>query len=254
MAESNCNKGCCPIGSEPALASDYQAKGAESILGDLPIYTIGEGKSAVIVSYDVYGFNGGRVRLICDQLAEQGYYVILPDFYRGDAWDPETAITMELTTFVQKFAWEKLKVDFDEKLLPHLAEKGIEKVGLVGFCWGAWLNFHAMHNEKFTCGANLHPSIRLENCFGSNEVELAKGVKCPQLVFAASNDPDNVKGDGEVLQVLKAAPFGDKCVFQEFPEVNHGFVTRGDVSTPEVARDVKIAMEGVVAFFKTHLG
>lgn len=62
--QSNC--GCCPIGSEPALASTYKPKGKVETFGDLPVYTIGKGEKAVIVAYDIYGFDSGRTRLVCD--------------------------------------------------------------------------------------------------------------------------------------------------------------------------------------------
>ena len=58
---------CCPKGSLGSLTVDYTAKGTESMLsGDLPVYTVGDPSSGrgVIVAYDIYGFNGGRIRNI----------------------------------------------------------------------------------------------------------------------------------------------------------------------------------------------
>mmetsp|Transcript_14414 Transcript_14414/g.12229 ORF Transcript_14414/g.12229 Transcript_14414/m.12229 type:complete len:104 (+) Transcript_14414:41-352(+) len=75
--------GCCPIGSEPQLAANYKSKGNEDKFGDLPVYLNGKGDKWIIVTYDIFGFDGGRTRLICDQLAGLGYNVILPDFYKG---------------------------------------------------------------------------------------------------------------------------------------------------------------------------
>jgi dienelactone hydrolase len=74
-----------------------------SNLDDLPIYIVGnpDSRKAVIVSYDIYGFEGlnhlfaysyriwcenpylgGRIRNICDEIAMAGFFVILPDFLR----------------------------------------------------------------------------------------------------------------------------------------------------------------------------
>ena len=81
---------CCPSGSLPALSCSYTPRGSEEKLGDLPLYVAGEkSEFALIVSYDIYGFHGGRIRNICDQLADQGYYVVLPDFFRGECWTAE---------------------------------------------------------------------------------------------------------------------------------------------------------------------
>lgn len=84
---------CCPEGSVPSLvaAAHYDQKGHTDMLGDLPVYIVGPSPSltAVIVSYDIYGFNGGRIRNICDEFAQSGHLVILPDYFRGDCWSAE---------------------------------------------------------------------------------------------------------------------------------------------------------------------
>jgi len=257
--------GCCPKGSEPALAATYVAKGTESKLGDLSIYTIGTGNTAIIVNNDIYGFNGGRIRLICDQLANDGYFVILPDYFRGDSYPADAEIEPNrLGEFLKKHSWAQVKSDLEDKVYPYLkGEKSIEKFAMIGFCWGAWVNLHASVNEEVVCAANVHPAFNLENFHGkpdndvsyffeNKEAELTKLVKCPQLIYSASNDLPSIKGDGEIIKILKEKPFGDNCVFRDFPDVVHGFATRGDLEKPEVARDVKIVMEGVADFFKAN--
>ena len=39
----------------------------------------------------------------------------------------------------------------------------------------------------------------------------------------------------------------------EFPDMSHGWLPRGDMSKPEVARDVKKTMENLIAFFAKNL-
>jgi dienelactone hydrolase len=81
---------CCPVGSLPSLtpSEEYVTKGEVILLGDLPAYVVGSRSAshAVIVGYDIYGFNGGRIRNICDEIASHGYLVVLPDYFRGDCW------------------------------------------------------------------------------------------------------------------------------------------------------------------------
>mmetsp|Transcript_59090 Transcript_59090/g.67283 ORF Transcript_59090/g.67283 Transcript_59090/m.67283 type:complete len:256 (+) Transcript_59090:44-811(+) len=254
MAEST-NTGCCPKGSEPALAANYKALGTVSKIEDLPIYTVGEGKkSAIVLNYDIYGFDGGRTKLICDQLAAEGHFVILPDYYRGESFPVDAEVNVEnLTPFVHTYPWEKLQADLEGKVLPFLKEKGFEKIGALGFCWGAWINLNISGTGKLDCAANAHPSFNAENFFGKSEVELAKRVQCPQLIFAAGNDLPNIKEGGEIVNLLKEKTFGDKCVFREFPDVVHGFASRGELEKPEVASAVKEFIEGVTQFFKANL-
>ena len=92
-------------------------------VGDMEVYRTGAGNKCIIWCYDIYGFTvslstynysrksnskeshvnkwwifannylllsifcwcqGGRTRQLCDMLADAGYLVILPDFFRGE--------------------------------------------------------------------------------------------------------------------------------------------------------------------------
>ena len=67
---------CCPPGSWGELKpdADYENKGAVEKLSGLDIYVTGkmEGGRCVIWNYDIFGFDGGRTRQLCDILGEQG--------------------------------------------------------------------------------------------------------------------------------------------------------------------------------------
>ena len=74
------------------------------------------------------------------------------------------------------------------------------------------------------------------------------------MLLQAGNDPDNTKPGGAVHQALGKHPgFGAKCVVEDFPEMKHGWLPRGDLSQPAVARDVAAAMKKVLAFLDQHL-
>lgn len=58
---------------------------------DLDLYVVGNGTKAIIWNYGIHGFNGGsRARQFCDLFADNGYMVILPDYFRGDSLDFRT--------------------------------------------------------------------------------------------------------------------------------------------------------------------
>ena len=80
---------CCPSTAWGELKNpDYKEKGKVEKIDDLDIYVVGNGSKCIIWNYDVFGFNGGRTRQMCDFLAESGYLVIMPDYYRGTMCDP----------------------------------------------------------------------------------------------------------------------------------------------------------------------
>ena len=72
------NMSCCPEGSWGALietAPDaYVAKGRVERRGDIDLYVVGaaDGGKCVIWNYDIFGFNGGRTKLLCDIIAQNG--------------------------------------------------------------------------------------------------------------------------------------------------------------------------------------
>ena len=65
---------CCPKTSWGALKrdADYVERGTVEMLGDdLPVYRTGQVSDRCVVwNYDIMGFNGGRTRQLCDQLAD----------------------------------------------------------------------------------------------------------------------------------------------------------------------------------------
>ena len=245
---------CCPPGSWPALKApaDYVPVGQVSLLGDLPIYTSGSpGDRAILVWPEVFGWEG-RLKNICDQLGSEGYFVVMPDHMRG-----ETMATGG-QGFLKKWADYNSVTgrDITEKLLPYLKQNGVTKIGAIGFCWGAWVIHRASAaGVPLLCGAGCHPSVRLENMASDSadtELELAGKVRCPMLLAAAGNDPENVKEGGAVSELLKKR--FPSSVVRSFPAQQHGWVSRGDVTDDTVANGVRDAMSLCQDFFVAHMG
>lgn len=104
-------------------------------------------------------------------------------------------------------------------------------------------------NVEFRAGISLHPShTGISGALGINEADLLKDVKCPQLFLPAGDDHENVRFGGLGKQIL-----GDGLEIIEFPDMKHGWSVRGDLSKPEVERDVKKAFNFVLTFFGKYL-
>ena len=54
---------------------------------DIPTYTVGPADSnfTVFFVHDIFGMHEGRVKALCDYLAERGYRVVFPDWHKGDS-------------------------------------------------------------------------------------------------------------------------------------------------------------------------
>jgi len=239
---------CCPPGSEPQLSDTHQPNGKEFNIGDLPVYHVGTGEKAIVVCYDAFGMTSGRIKLICDQLAHAGFQAILPDFLRNDPFNGDWDNFMP---WLLRTPWSKVRDDLANKVFPFLKEHGAKTFGIVGFCWGNWVVFHASAEfPEIKAGASAHPSA-VQACekFGENLDEIIDKIKVPQLVLAAGNDLDSIKPGGVYAEKLKQ--HGGE--FYEYKDQNHGWVNRGDLNDPKVEAAVKDATEKIINIFKKHL-
>ena len=107
------------------------------------------------------------------------------------------------------------------------------------------------HHKYITC-CNIFPfhekNFFTENILEENEEEILKEVKSPQMFLPARSDKDSVKMNGLGKKIL-----GDGVEIIEFPDMSHGWTTRGDLSDPKVERDVKKAFNFVISFFGKYL-
>ncbi|CAJ1341359.1 unnamed protein product, partial [Effrenium voratum] len=231
---------------------DYKAKGAESKLGELSVYSVGpSSEKGILVLPDVFGWqsNAGRLMGIADTLADCGYKVLLSDPFYGDT----AAGKPDIVEWIKGFPWEK-KVGSDiEACVKHLQDQGCKSIGVVGFCWGVWAFCKASSlGVPFKCGVGPHPSTRLEGVFGGDEQQMIDKVSMPVLLMPAGNDPENLKEGGAVAASLVAK--GGQSI--TFPDMQHGWSCRGDLSLPEVKRDTELAMKHMVEdrFGQIHTG
>lgn len=246
---------CCPDGSWPATQAptSYSPKGLEILLeNSLPVYVVGESsKKAIIVFPEVFSWEG-RLKGICDSFADKGYFVIMPDIMRGDTMANHLGSEEVKQAFLSKWAQWNLCEGDCATIFNYLTDKGITKIGSVGFCWGAWVIFHvSASGMPLTAGAGCHPSLRLEGYSGGTVEDLTSQVNCPMMLASARNDPDNVQEGGEVSRIL-SEKFPTSMVVS-YPDVDHGWVSRGDVSDEIVAKGVRDALKQCETFFSAHL-
>jgi len=239
---------CCPPGSLARLGQgSHTPKGQVYKRGDLSIYIVGQGKNCILWNYDIFGFDGGRTKELCDLLAEAGFLVVLPDWFRGTWQDPfQPGIPEFLARTTQ---WDKILSDWERLVRPLAVESGAGTFLTVGTCWGSYpvLRFSSLND--FKAGISIHPShTKISEALGVDEKSILEQVRCPQLFMPAGNDTEQVKAGGLASQVL-----GGKLQIIEFPDMAHGFLTRGDMGKEEVARDVKDASQNIIKFFNTNI-
>jgi len=186
--------------------------------------------------------------MMCDIAADEGYLVVLPDYYRdGKFHDVKNPGTMEFLK--DQSDWSKLKVDFEDKVLPFARENGATTFGAIGTCWGSYMVVRQCAFPALKAGVSMHPShTPVSSIMGEVEKDILQAITCPQLFMPAGNDPPNVKAGGVGSEAL-----GEKLEIIEFGDMSHGWTTRGDMKDEKVNRDVKKAFQSALDFFKKHV-
>lgn len=238
--------------------SGYKQQGEVVDLGpDLQIYVVGEaGGPSVIWNFDSKGFNGGRTRERCDQLAAQGFLVIMPDFFHGEVPQEcgpgDFACWADVAPFLNaKTNWTRLLSDWNLVRAWAEEEKGVTKFAAVGTCWGSYMTLRMSSLPEVFAGVSIHPShsVLIPN-LGEDEADILGQVEAPQLILPTMTDSDNVKPGGLAETIL--AEKGVEVSIVPFLTMNHGFLTRGDMEDPDVAAEVSRAMDATVDFIGTH--
>jgi len=241
-------------------------------IGELDCYVAGEPagalRAAIVVMYDVYGLNGGHARGVCDELAAAGYYVVMPDFFRGGTIEPfyRAGEPQRGKQWLRQFDWACVGAHLSA-VHEHLRSLGIGRVGSIGFCWGAWAVAKACQDPtKVQAGVWCHPSCQVarELYEGETEAELAGALRAPTLVMTGRNDPE-IYRDGSLTGVMARNGVPGEAV--HFEDMVHGWVTRGagflgrdwsatsclPETDPRVQRDVRRALQLAAGWFAKHL-
>ena len=263
---------CCPPGSHgEAPPSNEGTIGIEKQTSNgLNYYQVGQGTSVIIVCTDVFGWKSGRHRLVCDELANEGYHVYMPDYFHGSpaAVLPEGPFKIftrlpEMARAVlqaprmiynirSKFPESKVvNRDILSDLIPTIKQELGDDIKLAcfGFCFGGWVIGKLCASGQFHCGVSCHPSFNVELLFGGSEDGIAKKVvdSCPLLLMPASNDSAKLKPGGSCMKIL-----GQESESIPFDDMVHGWVTRGDRNNPTIKAAQDKAMENVLRFISAR--
>ncbi|XP_056162321.1 endo-1,3;1,4-beta-D-glucanase-like isoform X2 [Syzygium oleosum] len=205
---------CC---ENPPTLDPSSGAGHVEQLGGLDAYVVGsqDSKLAIVLLSDIFGYEAPNFRKLADKVAAAGFYVVAPDYFYGDSYDPENA-ERPIPVWVKDHGVES---GFDDTLpvVQALKSKGISKIGAAGFCWGKGV-VELGKRELIQAGVLLHPAL-----VTPDDIE---GVKVPIAVLGAEIDetapPELLK---QFEEVLTAKSEVDGFV-KVFPKTTHGWTVR----------------------------
>ncbi|CEL09614.1 hypothetical protein ASPCAL12748 [Aspergillus calidoustus] len=228
------------MASLPSASCCYQgvkhegtAKGSLSRVGDFEVYTVQpEGQTsdkAILILTDVIGHKFINVQLIADQLAANGYFVMIPELFDGDPIPLNRPGDFDIVAWRDGKYHPQGKAHAPENIDPIVdacvkelrTRYGFKKIGAIGYCFGAKYVVRHLRPDlgKLDVGFIVHPSW-----VGEEELHAIKG---PIAVSAAETDaifPAEKRHESEIILKETGVPYQIAL----FSGVAHGFAVRGD--------------------------
>lgn len=240
--------GCCPSSRVPKLEKSTTGRGEFITLkkSNAKVYVSGpaDSKRMVVCHADIYGYTTGRHTAICDFFAENGYLVVMPDYFNGDV------LSGEFAPFLKKHLLPQVQPILDETYDTFVTDS-VESIFMIGFCYGCWTIFNESKRNilktKFKFAACFHPSVQIEGLTGKNTEELCKAVKHPMLLVPTNNDVEYVQKGS----FLEKDPYN--MVIMDHTHQEHGFMTQGDFNKNEkMENDVSNLLKESLKLFSKY--
>jgi len=181
---------------------------------------------------------------------------VLPDILNHNAVDPVVMDRTDLTPeqrskligeWFGKVGAPDAKIPIIDAVIKELKEKhGVEKFGVIGFCYGGRLSAVLAATDKVHGSVICHPApLKVPE-----EIE---AIKQPTLWICAETDntfPIPTRKAAEEVLVKKG---GAKFTFKDYPGTTHGFACRGDPKNPTIEKAKIDALQEAIHFFKHEL-
>ncbi|CAI9118612.1 OLC1v1020204C1 [Oldenlandia corymbosa var. corymbosa] len=182
-------------------------------LAGLQTYITGtrDSKRAIILLSDAYGFEGKNLRL-ADKVAEAGFLVVVPDFFRGDPID--SGKHSDRAEWLRTHTAEKGCEDA-LAVVDALKSKGVTAIGAAGFCWGGSTVSKLAKFDCIKAGVLVHPSTLFAEDF--------QEIKVPMALLGAETDHlCTAEHLTNLNSILSAKPEVDNFL-KIYPGVKHGW-------------------------------
>jgi len=243
---------CCTVG----VRHEGEPTGKSIKIGEIEAYVAEPtGKTihkntAILFLPDVIGI-WQNSQLMADQYAANGYYTLIPDLFNGDPIPLNRPEGFDLMDWLKNGTGGKNPHTFEavdpivQKSLEFLKGKGFEKIGSVGYCFGAKYTVRFMAKGKgIDVGFVAHPSF-------VEESELS-AITGPFSIAAAETDsifPADKRHKSEVILAETKQPYQINL----YSGVVHGFSVRCDLSKKVEKFAKEQAFLQAVGWFDEHL-
>jgi carboxymethylenebutenolidase len=230
----------------------------------IPAYAAGKenNRAGIILIHEVWGLNK-NIRSLADRLAAEGYLVLAPDLISqtgitekidqsilAEAVNPATRdeAQKKMRAIMSPIRSEEFGMETVERLkicFNYLMQEfGLEKIAVMGFCFGGTYSYSLAVNEPALAAA-----LPFYGHAPEKEEELSK-ISCPIMAFYGEKDTALVQ-DLPRLQI-SMKKFNKDFRSKVYPNTGHAFMNDTNPTTynKEAADD---AWREALQFLKEHL-
>ncbi|ESQ47462.1 hypothetical protein EUTSA_v10021427mg [Eutrema salsugineum] len=233
---------CC---ENPPALNPVSGSGHVEKLGGLDAYVSGslDSKLCILLISDIFGYEAPNLRALADKVAASGFYVVVPDYFYGDPYNPSNQ-ERQVPVWIKDHGPDKGFQD-TKPVLEAIKNKGITAIGAAGMCWGAKVVVELSKQELIQAAVLLHPSFV--------SVDDIKGGKVPIAILGAEFDnlspPSLLKQFEEILASKSEV---NSCV-KIYPKVAHGWTVRYNTDDPEAVKAAEEAHKEMLDWFVTYV-
>lgn len=207
----------------------------------------------VLVIHDIRGM-GDWIRAVGDQLAQDGFIAVVPDFLSGKGPDGggTASLGREVGQTIRQLAAEEVVARLDAameygKKLP--AANG--KTAVLGFCWGGTQSFgYALAQPKLAAAVVYYGSVPGSTAEAAPGDRIAK-IEAPVLGLYGGNDARiNATLPPTIAGMMQ---HGKTYEYHTFESAGHGFLHRQDGAGGANLAATQGAWPLTLAFLRRHL-
>jgi carboxymethylenebutenolidase len=220
---------------------EFQANGGTAT-GYLAEPASGKGPGLVVLQ-EWWGLDD-HIRKVCDRFAEEGFFALAPDFYRGETTDQPDEAQQKMMAMSMDQAEKDMRGAVD-----YLAEReGVEGgIGAVGWCLGGGLAVWT---------ASVNPKVSAVTTFyyvmphGKPDFSNING---PVLGHFGTSDDYISVDDAKALEQEIRDASGTEVTFEFYEGAGHAFFAEHDRIGTYHEGHAKSAWDKTLAFFRRHL-
>jgi carboxymethylenebutenolidase len=207
----------------------------------------------VLLIHDIRGMSDW-IRAVGDQLAQDGFIAIVPDFLSGKGPDGggTSSLGEQVGQAIRKLTAEEVKTRLDAAMehgkgLPA----GNGRTAVIGFCWGGTQSFgYALAQPKFEAAVVYYGSVPGSTAEAAPAEEIAR-IGAPVLGLYGGND---ARINATLPPTIAAMMKHNKTYeFHTFEAAGHGFLHRQDGAGGANLAAATHAWPLTLSFLRRHL-